>query len=206
MENTFLLNLIKQVKSLAEAGLVFNKENYDAERYEELRKISLEMMSVISQHPVEVFDNFYMPVNDYPTPKVDVRAFILNEKKEVLMVKENVDGKWTIPGGWAEIGLTPSESIIKEVREETGFIVNTSRILAIFDKKCHPHPPDTHYLYKIVFYCEIQSGEVDPNFDIQGVDWFSLHKLPELSTDRILESQLQLLCNLAEKGGDVYFD
>ncbi|HEA30603.1 MAG TPA: NUDIX domain-containing protein [Leeuwenhoekiella sp.] len=206
MSTTFLLNMIKQVKSLAEAGLVYNSENYDAERYEELRRIALEMMSVLSQQPVETLDDFFLPVNDYPTPKVDVRALILNEKKEILMVKEQIDGKWTIPGGWAEIGLTPAESIVKEVREEAGFSVRPVRLLAVLDKKCHPHPPEAHYLYKMIFYCEIQKGTIDPNFDIQGVDWFPLDSLPELSTDRILESQLQLLCDLASKEKAVYFD
>ncbi|WP_031426085.1 NUDIX hydrolase [Flavimarina sp. Hel_I_48] len=206
MASTFLLNMIKQVKSLAEAGLVYNDNNYDTERYEELRRISLEMMSVISQKEVEVLESFFLPVNDYPTPKVDVRALILNGKREILMVKEQVDGKWTIPGGWSEIGLTASESIIKEVKEETGFIVKPTRLLAVFDKKCHPHPPEAYYLYKIIFYCEIEDGEVAPNFDIQEVGWYALNELPELSTDRIVESQLKLLIDLEEKGGDVYFD
>ena len=206
MSSTFLLNMIKQVKSLAEAGLVYNTENYDAERYEELRQIALEMMSVLSQKDVEVFQNFFLPVEDYPTPKVDVRGLILNKKKEILMVKEQIDGKWTIPGGWAEIGMTASESIVKEVREEAGFTVRAVRLLAVLDKKCHPHPPEAYYLYKMVFYCEIQDGDFDPNFDIQAVDWFPLNALPELSTDRILESQLQLLCNLVEKETGVYFD
>lgn len=206
MSSTFLLNMIKQVKSLAEAGLVYNVENYDAERYEEMRNIALEMMSVLSQKKVEVLEDFFLPVEDYPTPKVDVRALILNEKKEILMVKEQIDGKWTIPGGWAEIGMTASESIVKEVREEAGFAVRPVRLLAVLDKKCHPHPPEAYYLYKIVFYCEIRDGDFDPNFDIQAVDWFPLNALPELSTDRILESQLQLLCDLMEKENGVYFD
>jgi len=206
MSSTFLLNMIKQVKSIAEAGLVYNAENYDAERYEELRQIALEMMSVLSQKEVEVLEDFFLPVEDYPTPKVDVRGLILNEKKEILMVKEQIDGKWTIPGGWAEIGMTASESIVKEVREETGFAVRPMRLLAVLDKKCHPHPPEAYYLYKMVFYCEIQDGDFDPNFDIQAVDWFPLNALPELSIDRILESQLKLFCDLASKEKAVYFD
>ena len=185
-----LLNMIKHVKSLAEAGLVYNNKNYDAERYEELRSIALEMMSVLSQTAVEALDDFFLPVEDYPTPKVDVRALILNEKREILMVKEQVDGRWTIPGGWAEIGLTPTESIVKEVREEAGFAVRPLRLLAVIDKKCHPHPPEVHYIYKLIFHCEIQDGNINPNFDIQGVDWFSLNALPELSKDRILEKSV----------------
>lgn len=201
-----LLNQIKQIKSLAEAGLVFNKENYDAERYEELRTISLEMMSILSNLPVNQFQDFYLPESDYPTPKVDVRGLILNKKKQVLLVKETVDNKWTLPGGWADVGLTPLENVLKEIEEETGFKAEVKRLLAVLDKKCYPHPPQTHYVYKLCFLCEIIEGDFAPNFDISGVEWFDLDSLPELSADRILEEQLLNLVEIAQGNKPVYFD
>lgn len=194
-----LLNQIKKIKSLAEAGLVFNKENYDAERYEELRAISLEMMSILADVKVEQLSDFFLPEADYPTPKVDVRGLILNENKEVLLVKETVDGKWTLPGGWADIGLTPKENVLKEIEEETGFKAEVKRLLAVLDKREYPHPPQTHYVYKLCFLCEITEGSFDPNFDIGEVDWFDINNLPELSPDRILKEQLQTLYDLAQK-------
>ena len=194
-----LLNQIKKIKSLAEAGLVFNKENYDAERYEELRAISLEMMSILADVKVEQLSDFFLPEADYPTPKVDVRGLIINEKSEVLLVKETVDGKWTLPGGWADIGLTPKENVLKEIEEETGFKAEVKRLLAVLDKREYPHPPQTHYVYKLCFLCEITEGSFDPNFDIGEVDWFDINNLPELSPDRILKEQLQTLYDLAQK-------
>ncbi|PHQ28675.1 NUDIX hydrolase [Leeuwenhoekiella nanhaiensis] len=201
-----LLNQIKKIKSLAEAGLVFNKENYDAERYEELRAISLEMMSILADVKVEQLSDFFLPETDYPTPKVDVRGLILNEKSEVLLVKEMVDGKWTLPGGWADIGLTPKENVLKEIEEETGFKAEVKRLLAVLDKREYPHPPQTHYVYKLCFLCEITEGSFDPNFDIGEVDWFDINDLPELSPDRILKEQLLNLVTIAEQDKIVYFD
>lgn len=201
-----LLNQIKQVKSLAEAGLVFNTENYDAERYEELRSLALEMMSIVSDKPVDQLKDFFVPETDYPTAKVDVRGLILNEQDQVLLVKETVDHKWTLPGGWADVGLTPAENVLKEIEEETGFKAEVIRLLAVLDKRNYPHPPQTHYVYKLCFLCKIQEGSFDPNFDIGGVDWFDMNTLPELSADRILEEQLVKLVKIAQDDNPVYFD
>jgi len=201
-----LLNQIKQVKSLAEAGLVFNKENYDAERYEELRSLALEMMSIVSDKPVDQLKDFFVPETDYPTAKVDVRGLILNEQDQVLLVKEIVDNKWTLPGGWADVGLTPTENVLKEIEEETGFKAEVIRLLAVLDKRNYPHPPQTHYVYKLCFLCKIKEGSFDPNFDIGGVDWFDMNQLPELSSDRILEEQLHKLVAIAQENKAVFSD
>lgn len=207
MTNLELLNLSKQIKALADAGLVFQNNAYDTERYEQLREIALEIQAEMGDVAIEKLKDFYVRETDYPTPKVDVRAFITRENGDFLMVKEAVDNCWTLPGGWADIGLTPSENIIKEVVEETGLEVTVTRLLAVFDKKCHPHPPQTHYVYKLVFLCERKGGVFDPNFDIKGVDWFSIDKLPQLSGDRITESQLQILKDaVTSKNKEVYFD
>ncbi len=201
-----LLNSIKKIKSLAEAGLVFNKENYDAERYEELRGLALEMMSILTDVKVEQLKGFFLPETDYPTPKVDVRGLILNDKQEVLLVKENVDNRWTLPGGWADIGLTPKENVLKEIEEETGFKAEVKRLLAVLDKREYPHPPQTHYVYKLCFLCEIVEGSFDPNFDIGEVGWFAMNDLPQLSADRILEEQLLKLFKTACDAQQPYFD
>ncbi|EAQ50786.1 NUDIX hydrolase N-terminal domain-containing protein [Leeuwenhoekiella blandensis] len=199
-----LLNQVKQIKSLAEAGLVYNKENYDAERYEELRALALEMMSILSDLPVEQLTGFFLPETDYPTAKVDVRGLILNAEGEVLLVKETVDGKWTLPGGWADVGLTPTENVLKEIEEETGFKAEVKRLLAVLDKRNYAHPLQPHYVYKLCYLCEITAGDFAPNFDIGEVNWFALDALPELSEDRILEEQLSKLVAIA-KGNEAVF-
>jgi len=102
------LELVKQIKALADTGLVYAEDEYDRERYVELREISLKLLSNVSNQPLTILNDFFMPEKNYPTVKVDVRGFVLNERNEILMAKEQVDGKWTIPGGWADIGYTPS--------------------------------------------------------------------------------------------------
>jgi ADP-ribose pyrophosphatase YjhB (NUDIX family) len=135
-----LLNLVKRIKSIADTGLVYNTNEYDKERYTELLEISHALMSGLIDQPVEMIKGFYAPNKDYPTPKVDIRGLVLNAAGEILLCKEMADGKWTLPGGWADIGFSPAEVIVKEFREETGLAVRATKLLAVFDKRCHPHP------------------------------------------------------------------
>ncbi len=178
--------------------MVYAQNGYEVERNQELVDLSKELMAAIANKPIEAIDKFYLPPKEYPTPKVDVRALILNEKDEVLLAKEMMDGKWSIPGGWADIGHSPSEVVVKEVKEETGLESKVERVLAIYDKRCHPHPPQPWYVYKIMFLCKSTGGELRGNFDIEEANWFALDKLPPLSEDRILKSQIKELYQLAK--------
>lgn len=203
-----ILNLAKRIKSIADTGLVYNTNDYDRERYSELLEIGHELTGLLIGQPVEVIKNFYAPNKDYPTPKVDVRGLLLNEAGEILLAREMADGKWTLPGGWADIGLSPSQVIEKEFREETGLQVKATRLLAVFDKRCHPHPPQAFYVYKFALLCEVV-GELrlQKGFDILDVGFFPVDQLPELSEDRILRSQIELLYGkAAEPGSAAYFD
>ncbi len=207
MDETNALELTKRVKALADTGLLYTENEYDRERYEELASIGLQLMSATSGQPFPVLRNYFMPVNDYPTPKVDVRGLIMNEANEVLLVKESLDGKWSLPGGWGEVGFSPSEVIRKEIKEETGLEATVSRLLALYDKRCHPHPPQPLYVYKIVFQCEAVAGSLSPGFDILDARYFALEQLPELSEERILSPQIRQLYQLATQEGDnAHFD
>lgn len=206
MQSKKQLELVKRLKAIADTGLVYVQNDYDRERYIELRQISIKLMSEIANHPLEALQNFFLPEKDYPTVKVDVRGLVLNEFDEILMAKESIDGKWTIPGGWADVGDSPSEAVRREIKEETGLETEVVRLLAIYDKRCHPHPPQPFYIYKIMFLCKMTGGDLKHGFDMEGAAFFSLDNLPELSTDRILESQLKQLFKLATDKADVYFD
>ncbi len=125
----------------------------------------------------------------------------------MLLVKESLDGKWSLPGGWGEVGFSPSEVIRKEIKEETGLEATVSRLLAVYDKKCHPHPPQPLYVYKLVFWCEAVSGSLSPGFDIIDARYFAIEQLPELSEERILKSQIEQVCELAiREDHEVYSD
>ena len=201
------LEQIKRIKALSETGLVYAEDEYNRERYEELKQIALQLIASLANKPLPVLEEFYMPVTDYPTPKVDVRGLVLNDKNQVLMARESIDGKWTIPGGWAEVGYPPSACVTKEIEEETGLSTSVIRLLAVYDKQSHPHPPQPFYVYKLCFLCQLTGGELNHGFDMEGAAFFDMDNLPELSIDRILESQLKQLHSMAvENKIDVHFD
>ncbi|WP_437919960.1 NUDIX hydrolase N-terminal domain-containing protein [Sphingobacterium sp. LRF_L2] len=200
-----LFTSLKKMKALADTGLVYSQDDYNRERYEELKEITLTLMADMAGVELKKFKDFYVPVVDYPTPKVDVRAFILNENNEVLLVQEKQDSCWSLPGGWADIGSTPKESVLKEIYEEIGHHANVERLIAVFDKKVHPHPPQPFYVYKMVFLCSLTDAGKDFKiaFDTLDVQYFSINNLPPLSQDRIVESQIKLLFDQLQQQGSV---
>lgn len=203
-----LLTLIKRVQSIAQIGALYARNDYDKERYAELEQISLAMLSQVSATNVEELRKLFLPVTDYPTAKVDVRGLLLSPDKKILLARESADGKWSLPGGWADVGYSPSEVMMKEFHEETGLLVKPVKLLAVFDKKMHPHPPQPFYVYKVVFLCEAEdTSTLQRGFDVLDLDYFDINHLPELSEDRILKSQLELLYKeYVFAKGKVYFD
>ncbi len=201
------LTILKRVKAIADTGLLYATNEYDKERYAELQEISFQLLQQISGQPIELLKELFPTAKDYPTVKVDVRAFVLSADQKILLVKETTDGNWSLPGGWADIGFSAKEIAVKECKEETGLDVIPVRLLAVFDKKFHPHPPELFYVYKMVILCEAVSFKKNSGFDIADVQYFSIHKLPGLSDFRILKSQLELLYQIAlTPGHEVYFD
>jgi ADP-ribose pyrophosphatase YjhB (NUDIX family) len=190
-----LLEEIKRLKAIADIGLLYCNNEFDKERYLELSALSINMLHHTSEQSIETLKAAFVPAADYPTAKVDVRGMVLSADKKILLVQESADGKWSLPGGWADIGQTPTEVIIKEMKEETGLDVAPKALLAVFDKRAHPHPPQPFYVYKMVFYCTATSAELDRGFDLLDVQYFDVNNLPPLSEDRILQSQIELVYN-----------
>lgn len=186
------LDWAKQLQSLAQAGLAYSKDIYDVERFELIRNISVEMLSQQTGMEMTVIKDLFASETGYATPKVDIRAVIFKDNK-ILMVKENSDGSWSLPGGWADIGLTPSEVAVKEVKEESGFDVKAVKLLAVMDMKCHPHPPSPFHIYKMFIQCEIIGGQPMKGVETSAVEFFAENKLPPLSIPRNTQTQIEMI-------------
>ena len=186
------LTFAKRVQALAQAGLTYAVNFYDEERYEELRAISVEMMQELSGEEPAQIRALFANETGYQTPKVDVRAVVFAADK-ILLVHEKIDNCWSLPGGWADVGYSPAEVAVKETREEAGLEVKPVRLLAVLDKKCHPHPPSPYHTYKIFILCENKSGALQPGSETQEVRFFDRANLPALSEERNTFSQIQLL-------------
>jgi len=200
------LEWAKQLQSIAQTGLAYSKDVYDLERFELIRNISVEILSQQTKLDKTVIKDLFASETGYATPKVDIRAVIFKDKK-ILMVKENTDGKWSLPGGWGDIGLTPSEVAVKEVKEESGFDVKATKLLAVLDKKCHPHPPSPYHVYKMFIQCEIIGGQAKEGIETSEVEFFAENELPPLSIARNTKSQIEMAFkHLYNPQEPVYFD
>jgi len=200
-----ILDYVKRVQALAQSGLTYCDNPYDIERYEELREISFNMLNLLSDEPIEKIRDLFKGEKGYQTPKVDVRAVIMNENK-ILLVKEKADDKWSLPGGWCDIGFSPSDMAKKEVQEEAGYIVEVEKLLALLDKECHGHPKDIYHIYKLFFQCKVVGGEGLGGMETSDVGYFSIENLPPLSLTRNTEYQIKLMFELYGSDKETVFD
>lgn len=203
---TEIIEYLKRVQAMAKTGLTYTKDAYDLERYEELRDMTNGLLAKLSETPLDNIETQFANLeDDYPTPKIDVRAVVIQDGKLVL-VREKADGKWAMPGGWCDIGYTVAENAVKEVAEETGLEVEAKRVLAVWDKKCHQHPDDLHYVYKICLLCEVTGGMLQPGHEVLDAGFFSLSQLPELSEPRNTNRQIETLVGQAAREQTSLFD
>ena len=207
MNSRHIIELAKRIQALAHTGLVYSVDEYNIERYTELQTISYQLISELTGTPIEKMEDFFLNAKEYPTSKTDIRAVIFNDKNEILLVQEKSDNKWSLPGGWAEIGYSPKEIAVKEVAEETGLVVTAEKLLAVLDKKYHAHPAELTYVYKYFIRCHVQSGEFTQAHDIHNVAFFSQDNIPALSENRVIRSQIDLMFEyLYNPDKEVVFD
>lgn len=205
--NKELILFAQRIRALSQNGLVYSLSEYDTERYTELIQISDALTELVTDTDREIIAACYLPQKEYVTPKVDIRAVVFNDKEEILLVREKSDGLWALPGGWADVGYTPKEVAVKEVKEETGLDVRAIRLLAVMDMREHEHPPIPFYVYKFFILCEVTGGKFTEAFDIMGKGFFPQDALPSLSLERVLPAQInRMFASYRKKDPAVYLD
>ncbi|MBN1124959.1 MAG: NUDIX hydrolase [Sedimentisphaerales bacterium] len=180
----------KELAAIAQNGLTYTESHYERERYEKVRQIATEMISAGTGIRSRELLSLYAGENGYATPKVDVRGVVFRDDK-ILLVKEAVDNGWTLPGGWADPCQSPTEAVVREVWEESGFEVRATRLLAVYDRSKHAHRPlMPFHIYKIFILCEIIGGGPQTSHETLDVDFFAEDNIPELSISRTLPEQI----------------
>jgi len=182
----------KQVQAIAQNGLTFADGNhFDIERYDQVRGIAAEIMAFHGKLEKPVLLEIFQRESGYATPKVDVRGVVFRNDR-ILLVRELSDGKWTLPGGWADVNETPREVVVREVREESGYDVAPVKLLAVYDRSKHPHEPlFPFHIYKLFILCDLLGGEASVSDETSEVGFFKEQELPELSISRITQSQIE---------------
>ena len=188
------LGWARRLQALAQTGLTYASDPYDIERYETIRRIAAEMASKQeAETEVAALEKAFAAETGYATPKVDVRGVVFDAGGRMLLVRERSDGLWTLPGGWADVGVSPAENVVREIAEEAGFQTRATKLLAVYDRSRHGHPPMLFSVYKLFFLCEITGGEAAAGgtTETDGVAFFSRGELPPISTARVTAAQLE---------------
>ena len=184
------VDMIVELQSLAQAGLAYGKDAYDKERYKRIREISAEMMSHIADIPLEKVKGLFCNEIGYQTPKIDTRAAIFKDDKILLVQEKN--GTWSLPGGWCDVTVSVAENTIKEVKEEAGLDVIVKSVIAIQDREKHNLPIYAYRVYKIFMLCSAVGGNFEPNIETIGFAYFAEDEIPQLATEKNNEEQIKM--------------
>ncbi|MGT2950047.1 ADP-ribose pyrophosphatase [Streptococcus cuniculi] len=179
-----------RLQALAQTGLAYGKDVYDIERFEEIRQIAAKMLVEPSGLPLEQVEELFCNETGYQTPKLDTRAAIIQDKK-ILLVQEN-DGLWSLPGGWCDVDCSTMENVIKEVREEAGLEVEVLRLVAILDKAKSNPSRSAHHVTKVFYLCRALGGAFQANSETVASAYFALEDLPALSVGKNTAEQIAL--------------
>jgi ADP-ribose pyrophosphatase YjhB (NUDIX family) len=186
------LRWARELQAIAQIGLAYSGEShFDAERYSRIRQIAADILSsrggMAKDRLIESFER----EEGYATPKVDVRGVVFREDA-ILLVRETADDRWTLPGGWADVNQSPTESVVREVREESGYETRPLKLLAVYDRDKQGHvPPFAFHVYKLLVLCELTGGEATTSAETSAVEFFREDTLPELSLSRVTPQQIR---------------
>ncbi|MCG3117932.1 MAG: hypothetical protein ALAOOOJD_00057 [bacterium] len=196
----------REIQALSQTGLTFTQNEYEIGRYQRLSEIAAEIVARYSELAQESLQQNFLAQPGYATPKIDVRGAVIREGK-ILLVQERTDERWCMPGGWADVGEKPSEMVVREVWEESGFAVVPKKVIAVYDANRTGRPLEFYHAYKIIFRCDIISGEPRPSNETLAADFFSFDNLPPLSMNRTNERHLaEVLAHLHDHTRPTAFD
>jgi ADP-ribose pyrophosphatase YjhB (NUDIX family) len=172
------LSWAREIQAISQTGIHFAENDYQRQRFHRLSEISAEIFATYSNIDYPLLIEKFNQQIGYATPRVDVRGAVFQDGK-LLLVKERMDGSWTMPGGWADVGDIPSSAVEREVHEEAGLVVRAKRIVGVYDAN-RIGPLEVFHAYKIVFQCDILGGEPRPGDETSQVAFFSQKEIPDM--------------------------
>ena len=203
MKTSDFVKYLQRMIAITDTGLTFTKDPFDRERYEDLRSLLSEMLNQGLDIDSEEVTEVLKPTFAYATPLMDVRAWIVEDEK-ICLVRGQGENDWALPGGFGEVGYSPTENILKEIEEETGFTAKAERLLAVFDT--NRFQLQSKQYAKFVFECKLLAGQFQENQEIADLQFFAIDQLPALSEKRITKEQIEILWQVYQGQREQYLD
>lgn len=190
--------LLEKLAAISQAGLTYSTDPHDRARFLQLQDLTDQLVRELTDEDRSL-EGLYSEDTGYRTPKVDVRAVVFRDDT-ILLVRERRDGKWTVPGGWADIGQSPSECCLRELKEESGYDGRVLRLLGLLDRIKQGHDPTPWHSYKAFFLCDVEGRPQQASLETDGVGFFRIDALPKLSTERVTERQIRTFYDAVASG------
>jgi ADP-ribose pyrophosphatase YjhB (NUDIX family) len=182
-----------RLAALAQDGLTFAANDYDLDRYRQVSRLAAELLAALSGRAAGDLAVELGRDSGYATPKADVRGVIFDDQERVLLMQEKTDGRWSLPGGWADPGDAPSVAVTREILEETGYHSSAVKLIACWDREVQGNPPPLPvHVYKLFFLCRADGTVQEPAaLETLDVGWFAVGALPPLSLGRVNQHQVE---------------
>ncbi len=176
----------REIQAIAQTGLAFSKDSYDLDRFAALRRLATRIMAAHTGAELARLDQLFDAETGYATPKVGVRGAVFDPDGRILMVREVEDGhRWTLPGGWADVNQTPAQSVVREVFEESGYVVRAVKLAAVWDRAAQAEPAMAFSVVRLFFVCALEGGTPITSLETSEVAWFGEADVPaDLSVRR----------------------
>jgi ADP-ribose pyrophosphatase YjhB (NUDIX family) len=176
-----LLTWARSLQGIAQSGLAWDPTVYDAERYEAVRGIAAEMLSEgRSDVGLDEVEGLLASQVGHATPKLDIRGAVFRDDA-ILLVQEAADGGWSLPGGWVDVGESPSEAVVREVLEESGYRTRATKLIALYERDRHAPTPHVWHIWKAVILCELLDDEQEElSVETIGARFFGQQELASL--------------------------
>jgi ADP-ribose pyrophosphatase YjhB (NUDIX family) len=183
----------REIAATAQTGLAYSDNPYDLQRYTALRSLAARIMAAHTATDTTRIEALFAAETGYASPKVGVRAAVFDNAGRILMVRETADaGRWTLPGGWADVNETAAQSVVREVAEESGYIVRAVKLAAVWDRAAQGHPPSAFSVVRLFFICALEGGVPRTSLETSEIGWFGETEIPaELSLRRTLPHQIE---------------
>ena len=196
MDKNKWIEWAKELQDLSQCALGYCRDPYDIERFQRIREISAEMMSDITDLPVQTVRDLFCSGDGYQTPKIETRGAVFRDGR-ILLVQER-DGQWCMPGGWVDYDLSVRTNTVKEVLEEAGMRVEAVRLIALEDRNRHHPVRHFHEICSILVLCEYISGDFVPNTETVACGWFPPDALPKLNEGKTTYEHVELCFRAAQ--------
>ena len=201
LDSKQIYEYIIKIQSIAKIGLIYSKDPYAITNYQQINDLSLEFLENFLDVKFDRPNYFRRDI--YPTPNISVRVVILNEDKtKVLMVREAKTQNYSLPGGWADLYDSPSDTAKNEAKQEAGANIDIIRLVGLVNHtpyKSAPALPE----YVAIFEARLEGELQEHEYETDDVNWFDVNHLPEISRKCSIE-EIKRMINACISGETIF--